>query len=125
MSDHPSAARYRQMTAAMQSGDLSSFGGALADDVVWWEIGSPEPVRGRDAVIERFSFESDSSVSIDLHDVVGNDDHLVALLNVTATRGDETFGYQTAEIMHLNADGEVSERWAFSNDTEAIIKFFG
>jgi hypothetical protein len=33
MSDHPSAARYRQMTAAMAGGDLSDFGAALADDV--------------------------------------------------------------------------------------------
>lgn len=113
------------MTAAMTEGDLSAFGGALADDVAWWEIGSSEPVRGRDAVMERFSFVSDLNVSIDLHDVIANDDHLIALLDVTATRGDETFNYQTAEIMHLNADGEVTERWAFSNDTGAIIDFFG
>jgi ketosteroid isomerase-like protein len=113
------------MTAAMAEGNLSDFGGALADDVVWWEIGSPEPVRGRDAVMERFSFVSDFDVSMDLHDVVANDDHLIALLDVAATRGDETFNYRTAEIMHLNADGEVSERWAFSDDTRAIIEFFG
>jgi hypothetical protein len=75
--------------------------------------------------LERFSFISDFDVSIDLHDVVANDDHMVALLDATATRGDETFGYRTAEIMHLNADGEVSERWAFSDDTEASIGFFG
>lgn len=125
MSDHPSAARYRQMTAAVAAGDLSDFGAALADDVAWWEIGAPEPVRGRGAVLQRFSFVSDFDISIDLHDVVANDDHMVALLDVTATRGDETFGYRTAEIMHLNADGEVSERWAFSDDTEAIIGFFG
>lgn len=125
MTDHPSAARYRQMSAALAAGDVSDFGGALADDVVWWEIGSPEPVRGRDAVMERFSFVSDLNVSADLHDVVANDDHLIALLNVTATRGDETFNYQTAEIMHLNADGQVAERWAFSSDTQAIISFFG
>ena len=113
------------MSAGLAAGDVSDFGDALAADVVWWEIDSSEPVRGRDAVVERFSFVSDLNVSAELHDVVANDDHLTALLNVTASRGDENLNYQTAEIMHLDADGQVSERWAFSGDTQAIIDCFG
>jgi ketosteroid isomerase-like protein len=124
MSEHPSAARYRQLVAAMNAGDLASFGGSVADDVVWWEIGASEPARGRDAVVERLSFVSDFDVSIDLHDVTTSDDHLVALLGVTATRGDETFTYRVAEIQHLNDAGEITERWSFSDDTQAIIDFF-
>jgi hypothetical protein len=56
--------------------------------------------------------------------VVANDDHLIALLGVTARKGDETFEYRTAEIMHVNADGQVTQRWAFSDDTDAIVAFF-
>ena len=124
MSEHPSAVRYRQLVAAMNAGDTASFADSVADDVVWWEIGMSEPVRGRDAVVERLSFVSDFDVSIDLHDVTTSDDHLVALLGVTATRGDETFTYRVAEIQHLNDAGEITERWSFSDDTQAIIDFF-
>jgi ketosteroid isomerase-like protein len=124
MSEHPSAVRYRRTVAAMNAGELASFGDSVADDVVWWEIGASEPVRGRGAVVERLSFVSDFDVSIDLHDVTTSDDHLIALLAVTATRGDETFTYRTAEIQHLNDAGEITERWSFSDDTQAIIDFF-
>ena len=124
MSEHPSAVRYRQLVAAMNAGDIASLGDSVADDVVWWEIGVSEPVHGRDAVVERLSFVSDFDVSIDLHDVTTSDDHLIALLGVTATRGDETFTYRVAEIQHLNDAGEITERWSFSDDTQAIIDFF-
>ena len=83
-----------------------------------------EPVHGRDAVVERLSFVSDFDVSIDLHDVTASDDCLIAVLGVTATRGDGTFAYRVAEIQHLNDAGEITERWPFSDDTQAIIDFF-
>ena len=65
MSEHPSAARYRQIVAAINAGDFARFNDSLADDVVWWEIGASEPVHGRNAVVERLSFVSDFDVSID------------------------------------------------------------
>ena len=41
----------------------------------------------------------------------------------TATRGGRTFTYRTAEIFHVR-NGKVVERWAFSDDTAAIVAFF-
>jgi ketosteroid isomerase-like protein len=38
--------------------------------------------------------------------------------------GDQSFTYRTAEIAHMK-DGKVTERWAFSDDTQRIIEFFG
>lgn len=124
MSDHPIAARYREMSAAMEAGDMSGLGTAIADDVVWWEIGASQPVRGKQALMEQMQGYGDYNISAQLHDVVANDDHLIALLSVTATKGDEVLEYRTAEIHHVNADGQVTERWAFSDDTKAIIDFF-
>lgn len=125
MSEDQNVARYRRAFEAMSAGDTSGFADAIADDVVWWEIGSAEPVRGRDALLEQMQFMGEFDVSVDLHDVTASEDHLIALLNVTAKRGDETFDYRTAEIHHLNDAGQVTERWAFSDDTAAIIDFFG
>ena len=124
MSERPSATRYRQLVAAMNAGEFAGLGDNFADDVVWWEIGASEPVRGRGAVVERLSFVSEFDVSIDLHDVTTSNDHLIALLRVTATRGDGTFTYRTAEIQHFNDAGEITERWSFSDDTQAIVDFF-
>ncbi len=125
MSDHPNAARYRQMQDAMNAGDMSGLSDGIADDITWWEIGAPEPVRGKAALMERMQWFSDYEISTVLHDVVANDEHLIALLDVTATKGDESLNYRTAEIHHVNAGGQITERWAFSDDTQAIIDFFG
>jgi len=46
-----------------------------------------------------------------------------ALVEAAATRGGRTLRYRTAEIFHIR-DGKVVERWAYSDDTAAIIAFF-
>jgi ketosteroid isomerase-like protein len=67
----------------------------------------------------------DSGISFkgDLHDVIANDEHMVALVNTTVERGGKTFSYRTAEIYHVK-DGKITHRWAFSDDTAAINAFF-
>lgn len=125
MQEHPNAIRYREMSAAMNAGDMSGLDQAIADDVVWWEIGAATPVRGKQALMERMQAFADYNIAGELHDVVANDDHLIALMSVTATKGDASLSYRTAEIHHVNESGQVTERWAFSDDTQAIIDFFG
>ena len=127
MADHPNAARYRAVAEAMSrgEGDMAAMFDDVADDIEWWEIGRSEPIRGKQALMERMQDLADVSITGDLHDVVANDEHLIALVTATATRGDESFTYRTSEILHVNADGKVTHRWAFSDDTEAIIDFFG
>jgi len=125
MSEHPNATLVRQQAEAMKNGDMQATIDGLADDVVWHEIGSAEPIRGKAAVAARWAGMSDAggSFAVELHDVVANDDHAVALVTATASMGDQTFSYRTAEIYHMR-DGKVTERWAFSDDTAAINAFF-
>jgi len=108
----------------MNEGDISGFADSVADDIEWWEIGGSEPVRGKAALIETMQFMTDYQVDAQLHDVVANDDHMIALLDVTATKGDESITYRTAEIYHVDTEGKVTQRWAFSDDTQAIAEFF-
>ena len=126
MADHPNAAKIRAASEAMeQSGDMMSQMDLLADDVVWHEIGSDEPVRGKQALMERYSaMPEGAGIKVDTHDVVANDEHAIALVTATATMGDQQLVYRTAEIYHVK-DGKVTERWAFSDDTDRINKFFG
>jgi ketosteroid isomerase-like protein len=98
----------------------------LADDVEWHEIGRAEPIRGKAALAERYmgSGQPEGKISGgEVHDVIGGDDHTVALLSANAEWGDKTLSYRVAEIYHIK-DGKVTARWAFSDDTEAINTFF-
>ncbi len=120
--EHPNATTIRKMGEAMQAGDMETLEGAIADDVVWHEIGG-ETKRGK-AALRAEDASADYDITFKLHDVVANDDHTIALGEATATRGDQSFTYRTAEIYHMK-DGKIAERWAFSDDTKAITDFFG
>jgi len=126
MADHPNAAKLRAASEAIeQSGDVMSQMDMVDDDVVWHEIGSDEPLRGKQALIERFSgMPEGAGIKIETHDVLANDDHAIQLVTATATMGDQSLTYRTAEIYHMR-DGKITERWAFSDDTDRINKFFG
>ena len=126
MADHPNAAAIRALADEVeQSGDMTRVFDMVSDDIVWHEIGSDEPLRGKQALIERFTgMPEGASIKTETHDVVANDEHAIQLVTATATMGDQELVYPTAEIYHMR-DGKVSERWAFSDDTERINKFFG
>ncbi len=126
MADHPNATIIREASRKMEeSGDLMSQVDLLADDVVWHEIGSDEPIRGKQAVLERWQgMPSEAGLKTETHDVMANDDHCIQMVTATATMGDKSLTYRTAEIYHMR-DGKITERWAFSDDTDRINKFFG
>jgi uncharacterized protein len=124
MQEHPNAARVREWIDSLNRGDMQAMADFVTDDVEWHEIGRPEPLRGKAALQAAMTGgAADYKITAKLHDVVANDDHTIALVEATATRGAKTLNYRTAEIVHLR-DGRVAQRWAFSDDTAAIIAFF-
>ena len=124
MGEHPNVVAYREVHEKFKKGDLQAIFDALADDVVWHQIGGPT-LHGKEAVRESMSGMEGAGVDfdIDLHDVVGNDEHVISLVEATVGMGGESFSYRTAEIAHMK-DGKVTERWAFSDDTQRITDFF-
>ena len=124
MAEHPNAAVVRRMNEAMSGGDMQTAASLVADDIVWHEIGAAEPVRGKAKLAERMADFPDGSIDYDIHDIVASDDHVIALGTAHATMGGRSLTYRTAEIYHVN-NGQVTERWAFSDDTKAITDFFG
>jgi hypothetical protein len=124
MGEHANAALVRRMIDAMNSGDMQAATDSISDDVEWHEIGRAEARHGKAALSDAMAGGAvDYEIRVRLHDVVGGDDHTVALVEATATRGGRTLRYRTAEIFHIR-DGKVVERWAYSDDTAAIIAFF-
>jgi ketosteroid isomerase-like protein len=131
MAEHPNVALVRRGMQAMNAMDMSKADhemavveAFLADDIVWHEIGRAEPRRGKEELRATMSeIGGDTTIDYDLHDVIANDDHAIALGTATAKRNGKTLVYRTAEIFHIR-DGKAVERWAFSDDTGAIVAFF-
>ena len=130
MAEHPNVALVRRAMQAMNEMDVSKANeemavvdAFMADDIVWHEIGRAEPRRGKDELRAEMSSMGDTTIKYELHDVVANDDHAIALGTATATRNGKTLVYRTAEIFHIR-DGKATERWAFSDDTAEIVAFF-
>jgi len=133
MAEHPNVALVRRAMQAMNETDMSNadeemaiVDAFLADDIIWHEIGRAEPRRGKDELRAAMTEDwggSDVTIRYAVHDVVANDDHTIALGTATATRNGKTLEYRTAEIYHIR-DGKAVERWAFSDDTAAIVAFF-
>lgn len=123
--EHPNATLVRRGLEAFNTRDMEGINAFIADDVTWHQIGG-ETAHGKEEMAQAMSggSETDWEITADVHDVVANDDHAIALVEATATRGDgRSLTYRTAEILHIR-DGKVTERWAFSDDTQRIVDFF-
>ena len=67
MADHPNAAAIRA-AEERSSGDPMSMMDMLDDDIVWHEIGREEPIRGKQALMERFaSMPQDGDIKVELY----------------------------------------------------------
>ena len=114
----------RGLNEAFEARDLQRLDALIADDIVWHQIGQPD-LRGKAAM--RAAPQPGAGVDYEIsgraHDVLASDEHAVILTAVTATRAGRTLNYRTAEIYHIR-NGQVTERWAYSDDTAAIEAFF-
>lgn len=117
--------RFTAAREALNAGDTGPFLALMADDVMWWETGDDAPLIGRDAVANRLDELVAFGIHDDVHDVLANAEHLVALIHAE-TRGEKgPFSYSTAEVYHFADDGRISKRQAFAHDTSKIERFFG
>lgn len=126
MAEHPNATLVRNYLDVQNMNDPEALSEMLTDDIEWHEIGRSEAIHGKAALRERYLGGGAPEWKItggEVHDIIGGDDHTVALLSANAEWGDKKLTYRVAEIYHIR-DGKIAARWAFSDDTEAINNFF-
>jgi ketosteroid isomerase-like protein len=87
-------------------------------------IGRAEPRRGKADLAASMGDMGGYDIKWETHDITASDDHVIALGTAVASKDGRSLTYRTAEIYHVK-NGQVSERWAFSDDTKAITDFFG
>jgi uncharacterized protein len=130
MAEHPNVTRIKDGYAAFAKGDFAVLNDLFAEDLLW-HIGGRSQLtkdyRGRDQVYGFFGklMElTEGSFHLDLHAVFADDEHGVALVVGTASRGGKSLTINEAHIYHLR-DGKVTEFWDGSTDQYAFDELIG
>jgi hypothetical protein len=63
------------------------------------------------------------TLSFEVHDVMGSDDHTVALLSIRAERQGKRIEWQRTAVYHI-VDAKIREAWIHDDDQYAIDEFF-
>jgi ketosteroid isomerase-like protein len=136
MSGHPNVARIRRVYEALHAGDAETIGDLLADDLVWHIPGrhlfsgdhnKATIMATYEKVMPEFSTAGKpviSTFNIDVEDVVATDEWAFARVHWNHTRNGKRFDQRGVEVYRLNANGQISEFWAFMRDTIAFDDFF-
>ena len=91
MAEHPNVEAARAGLEAFMKGDLETFAASVADDATWRVPGSHRfagTFEGRATIMARFQelAAAGNAVALDeIHDVVGGDDHVVALVRTSVS----------------------------------------
>jgi hypothetical protein len=129
MTDHPNLERAHAGYEAFAAGDLAAVSDLLSDDIVWHSGGSnvlTGDYVGKEAVLGFFGLlmqESGGSFRNDVHDMLANDEHGVALVTMSATRGGESFEGRLVHVFHMSG-GKMTEFWAIPEDQSGYDEFW-
>jgi uncharacterized protein len=126
---HPNEDRIRQGYAAFASGDIEAVLEFFDDDIVW-HTGGNNPIsgdyRGKEEVLAhlgRLLQETEGNFKNEVHDILANDEHGVAITNLSAERNGRSMTMRSVHVMHLR-DGKVTESWIFPEDQAAADEFW-
>jgi uncharacterized protein len=126
---HPNEDLVRRGYAAFGTGDIVTLRELFADQIVW-HVGGRSPIagdyKGKDEVLGFFAQlaqRAGGTFRVDVHDVLANDEHVVALVKVTAQREGKTLNDNGAQVFHVQA-GKVTESWLHPGDAYAGDEFW-
>jgi ketosteroid isomerase-like protein len=121
---HPNADLFRKGYEAMVAGDMATMGEMIADDSKWhWP---PRDFEGKEAVLAMFAEPMPEGMTwqSDLHAVLANDEHTVALIKNTVVRNGETIQNDVVQVYHVE-NGKITEAWITPVDPAAFAALFG
>ena len=107
-------------------GDLKAVAQLFTDDAVWHGRGSTKfggDFKGKDALMGNMAqyAQTYQNIRLDIHDILANDKHVVALVNSSVQRDGKTYADQQTFVFHVNDQGKTTETWVAS-DTEQLKK---
>ena len=125
MAEHPNVESTRASLEAFMKGDLETMAAGVRDDAVWRVPGTNRfagTIEGKPAILGRFQAQAEAGIRVaidEIHDIVGNDDHVVALLRTSVQGPGGSASGNAVFVMHVSG-GQLKELW-ISNDHQAEI----
>ena len=127
---HPNEDLVREGFAAFGRGDLDALRDQYFAGDIRWHIPGRSPVSGDyDGVAQvlglfgRFFELAGGTLRLELHDVLANDEHAVALYTTRAEREGRRLEDNTVSTFHIR-DGKVTEAWTQGTDLYASDEFW-
>jgi uncharacterized protein len=124
--EHPNATAYRRTADAFREQDFETLRTLVSSDVVWHVPGRHRlagDVRGIDDLVRWLGAVSALGFWLTEHDVLGNDDHVVALSEMGARRPGLDVRTRVTSVFHYR-DGRQAERWFYPEDAAAWDAIF-
>jgi ketosteroid isomerase-like protein len=126
---HPNEDLLRRGYDAFGRGDMAAIAELFADDIVWHFPGN-NPLagdyKGRDNVLAFFGKsveQAGGTLRVEVHDILANDEHGVALTRSTAQRGGKSLDDLGVQVFHVR-DGKAVESWSHPGNQAAIDEFW-
>ncbi len=129
MAEHPNVALARKGFEAFGTGDMVALTELIGENVEWHEFGLGPlsgDYTGREAVFGLFAKlaqATGNTLRIELHDVLANDEHVVALLRTRASKQGKQLDVRHVDIFHIRS-GKITEFWSFSEDQRREDEFW-
>lgn len=127
---HPNAQAVAEAIDAVKRRDPSSFDRYYTPDCVWHVLGDfpmSGTYKGLGEVMAYLSqlFElSGDTFDMDVHDILGSDEHVVTLNTMRGRRADgRVLADNAVSVLHMR-DGRIAEMWFYPGDNAAMKEFW-
>ena len=130
MEDHPNGALLRRLLDAFAAGDVDAMEASFEDDMTWHAPGTNRfsgQFRGREAAMQRLGQMREAGIStrFDVHDVVANDEHAVALVHLHLEVADgRRYDQPQVQVAHVR-EGKIVEFWTMNQDQAVLDLLIG
>jgi ketosteroid isomerase-like protein len=130
MEEHPNGALLRGLLEAFTARDVRAVETAFDDDVTWHSPGTNRfsgQFRGRAAAMQRLAQMREAGIStgFDVHDVVANDEHAVALVHLHLEVADgRRYDQPQVQVAHVR-EGRIIEFWTMNQDQAVLDLLVG
>ena len=126
---HPNEGIVRSGFDAFAKGDVDTLRQLFDQDAVW-HVPGRSPLsgdhRGMDAILgflARTMELTSGTFRAEVHDVVANDEHAVAIYVTRGEREGRTLESRDVLVSHIR-NGKLAEAWLLSTDLYAVDEFF-
>ena len=130
MEDDPNGALLRRLLDAFAAGDVDAMEASFEDDMTWHAPGTNRfsgQFRGRAAAMQRLGQMREAGIStrFDVHDVVANDEHAVALVHLHLEVADgRRYDQPQVQVAHVR-EGKIVEFWTMNQDQAVLDLLIG